>query len=167
MTTSLIRQFSLLKSYKIIMSLPSLINNVELNPKDCLVIVGKMNVDRQVTFTIRNKTSRHIAYKMKHTSPTIVRILPGYGYLNGSEIGTITVKASKSGSPMPNHPQRITILLSYTSDNKPDDPVMFWRGAVNARGHYKKMLPFVFSETPIKDVSKIIEPIESEEDEED
>lgn len=67
------------------------LQQVKVAPTDKMVFTGTFEGETKQDLIITNTTDRVIAFKLKGTSPEIMKQRPGYGYINAKDKVAITV----------------------------------------------------------------------------
>lgn len=74
-----------------------LLQTVEFQPTDAIIYKyhGKLTAEYKEDLSIYNPTDSIVAFKLKGTSPKMIKICPGYGYLKPKGKVTIWVSVTK------------------------------------------------------------------------
>lgn len=73
------------------MAVDPLLEKVKVAPADKMTFKGTFEEETKQDLTITNPTDAVIAFKLKGTSPEIIKQRPGYGYINAKDKAVITV----------------------------------------------------------------------------
>lgn len=64
---------------------------VDIMPKDFIAFEGKIDDTRKQNLIMTNASSVDVGFKLKGTSPDVIKMKPGYGYLRPLDRVIITV----------------------------------------------------------------------------
>lgn len=73
------------------MSDKKILQQIQVPDSNFLTFHGKTDIKRETQLVITNPTDSVVAFKLKGTSPALIRMRPGYGYIKPKEKVSIMV----------------------------------------------------------------------------